>query len=178
MDDGEFSYSYGLGGYSYGVSVTNLAAAYSMIARGGTYIEPLTIKSIKLLDGSNKVINFSPIVKENILSKETCCLLIDVLDQVMDNNYWSIKACKPSNVNVYAKSGTTSFDHNVAINNNIPTNASKDKWLASFTSDYSIACWTGFDEIVKDKHTYFAKNSALAAVRTAQKWQDIKKVNL
>ena len=47
MDEGTFSYSYGLGGYAYGVSVTNMAAAYSMIARGGIYIEPLTVKYIK-----------------------------------------------------------------------------------------------------------------------------------
>lgn len=181
MDEGTFTYSYGLGGYTYGVSVTNLAASYSMIARGGTYIEPLTIKSIKLLDGSNKVINFSPTIKENILSKETCYLLTDVLKQVMDNNYWSIKMCKPINVNVYAKSGTSSFDQSVALNNNIPTNASKDKWLASFTSDYSIACWTGFDEIVKDKHTYFAKNSTEADILktlTKQIYANIAKENI
>ena len=181
MDDGKFSYSYGLGGYTHGVSVTNLASAYSMIARGGTYIEPLTIKSIRLLDGSNKEIVFTPTIKENILSNETCYLLIDVLKQVMDNNYWSIKNCKPNNVNVYAKSGTTSFDYNLAISYNIPTNASKDKWLASFTSDYSIACWTGFDEIIKDKHTYFAKSSTEAdilKVLTKSIYSNIAKENI
>ena len=163
MDEGIFSYSYGLGGYTYGVSVTNIAASYSMIARKGMYIEPLTVKYVKLLDGSNKVIEFNPYSKK-ALSEDTCYLLIDVLQQVMENNYWSIQNCKPQNVNVYAKSGTTSFDKHVAINNNIPTNASKDKWLASFTNDYSIACWTGFDKIIKNEHTYFAKNSSDAEI--------------
>ena len=129
-----------------------------MIANFGTYIEPLTIKSIKLLDGSNKQINFIPYSKK-VLSDDTCYLLIEVLDEVMENNYWSIKNVKPNNVNVYAKTGTTSFDKQVALKNNIPSNASKDKWLASFTKDYSIACWSGFESIIKDEHTYFDKNS-------------------
>lgn len=154
MDDGDFSYSYGLGGYTYGVSVTNLAAAYSMIARNGLYIEPLCIKSIKLLDGSNKIINFEP-YKKQVLDDSSCYLLIDVLNQVMKNNYWSINECKPSHVNVYAKTGTTSFDKITRNTYNIPEKASKDKWLASFTKDYSIACWTGFDTLIKNGHTYF-----------------------
>ena len=163
MDGGTFSYSYGLGGYTYGVSVTNMAAAYSMIARGGIYIETLTVKYIKLLDGSNKTINFTPINKK-VLSEDSCYLLTDVLKQVMDNNYWSINSCKPHNVNLYAKSGTSSFDKETANKYNIPTNASKDKWLASFTKDYSIACWTGFDKLIKDEHTYFDKNSTDADI--------------
>ena len=179
MDEGTFSYSYGLGGYTFGVSVTSIAAAYSMIARMGTYIEPLTVKKIKLLDGSNKEIVFDSI-QEKVLSDDSCYLLIDVLDQVMENNYWSIRNCKPNDVNVYAKSGTTSFDKNVAINNNIPTNASKDKWLASFTKDYSIAAWTGFESIIKNKHTYFDKKSTEAEVLktfTKSIYSQISKVN-
>ena len=163
MDEGEFSYSYGLGGYTYGVSVTSLAAAYSMITRKGLYIEPLAIKSIKLLDGSNKTFEFTP-HSTKALSEDTCYLLIDVLKQVMDNNYWSIRDCKPANINVYAKTGTTSFDKNILEKYNIPSGASKDKWLASFTKDYTIVCWTGFDEIIKDKPTYFKKNSSLGNV--------------
>ena len=154
MDDAPFSYSYGLGGYTYGVSLTNLAAAYSMIARKGLYIEPLAVKKIKLLDGSNKEIVFSPYTKK-VLSEETCYLLIDSLKQVMDANIWSISDCKPSGVNVFAKTGTTSFDKNTIIEKNYPTSASKDRLLASFTKDYSIACWTGYDEYLKDKQTYF-----------------------
>ena len=148
MDKGNFSYSYGLGGYTYGVSVTNLAAAYSMIARNGLYIEPLTVKYIKLLDGSDRTIYFKP-YKQQVLSETTCYLISDVLKQVMDQNIWSIQDCKPKNVNVYAKSGTTSFDSKLLDKLNYPASASKDKWLASYTSDYTIADWTGFDKYLK-----------------------------
>ena len=158
MDNAPFSYSYGLGGYTYGVSLTSLAAAYSMIARKGLYIEPLSVRKIKLLD-SNEEIIFTPFSKQ-VLSEETCYLLIDVLKQAMDDNIWSIGDCKPYNVNVYAKTGTTSFENSVIIKNNYPKNASKDRLLASFTYDYSIACWAGYDYYLKDQNTYFLSNQA------------------
>ncbi|MCI5745980.1 MAG: penicillin-binding protein [Erysipelotrichaceae bacterium] len=163
MDDGEFSYSYGLGGYTYGLSLTNLAAAYSMLARSGLYIEPLSVKYIKLLDGSNKEIHFTPYQKQ-VLSPSTCYLISDVLKQVMDNNYWSIKDCKPSNVNVYAKTGTTSFDSKMKEEYGYEKNASKDRLLASYTKDYTITAWTGFDEYIKNGNTYFKKSSPQANV--------------
>ena len=161
MDNSSFSYSYGLGGYTYGVSLTNLAAAYSMIARKGLYIEPLAVKKIKLLDGTNNEITFTPYSKK-VLSDEASYLIIDSLKQVMDKNIWDINKCKPSGVNVYAKTGTTSFDQNVVIENNYPKSASKDRLLASFSFDYSIACWTGYDYYLKDKPTYFLSNQEKA----------------
>ncbi len=169
MDNAQFTYAYGLGGYTYGVSVTNLAAAYSMITRNGLYIEPLAIKKIKLLDGSNKVIEFNPSTKK-VLSETTCYLLIDVLKQVMDTNYWSISDCKPKNVQVYAKTGTTSFDDKMLSEYNFPNNASKDRWLASFTNDYTIAAWTGFDQYIKGQRTYFSSgNNDANVVKTFTK---------
>ena len=180
MDKGTFSYSYGLGGYTYGVSVTNLAAAYSMIARNGLYIEPLTVKYIKLLDGSERIIHFEP-NKKQVLSETTCYLISDVLKQVMDQNIWSIQECKPKNVNVYAKSGTTSFDSKLLDKLNYPQSASKDKWLASYTSDYTIASWTGFDTHLKDKKTYFLSSDSAASINkkfTKQIYDIIAKENV
>lgn len=180
MDKGNFSYSYGLGGYTYGVSVTNLAAAYSMIARNGLYIEPLTVKYIKLLDGSDRTIYFEP-HKQQVLSETTCYLISDVLKQVMDQNIWSIQDCKPKNVNVYAKSGTTSFDSKLLDKLNYPASASKDKWLASYTSDYTIAAWTGFDTYLKDEKTYFLSTDSAANINkkfTKQIYDIIAKENV
>lgn len=155
MDEGSFSYSYGLGGYTYGVSLTNLAAAYSMIARNGLYIEPLAVKRIKLLDGSNIQIDFIP-KKQKVLSDSTCYLLTNTLMEVMEKNIWSIKDCKPQNINIVAKTGTTSFDKTMLEQLNYPQNASKDKLLASYSKDYTIVSWTGFDNYLKDKQTYFS----------------------
>lgn len=180
MDKGNFSYSYGLGGYTYGVSVTNLAAAYSMIARNGLYIEPLTVKYIKLLDGSDRTIYFEP-HKQQVLSETTCYLISDVLKQVMDQNIWSIQDCKPKNVNVYAKSGTTSFDSKLLDKLNYPASASKDKWLASYTSDYTVAAWTGFDTHLKDEKTYFLSTDSAANINkkfTKQIYDIIAKENV
>ena len=40
IEEDEFTYSYALGGYKYGVNPINLAASYSMIANYGIYHEP------------------------------------------------------------------------------------------------------------------------------------------
>lgn len=154
VTEDQFGYSYALGGFTYGVTPKDLAAAYAMIARGGTYIEPLTIRKIKLLDGSEKEITFSPQTKK-ILDERSCYLLTDTLLQVMEANNWSIQDVRPSNVTLVAKTGTSSFDANALQTFNIPSGASKDRWLAGYSVDYSIAVWSGFDELVKDHHTYF-----------------------
>lgn len=158
MDKGVFSYSYGLGGYTYGVSVTNLAAAYSMLSRNGLYIEPLAVKSIKLLDGSNIKIDFKADSKK-VLSDTTCYLINNVLSQVMKKNIWSIEDCKPKGLNVVAKSGTTSFDKKMLENYNFPSNASKDRWIASYSPNHTVVVWSGFDEYIKGKQTYFIPSS-------------------
>ena len=161
MDEGTFSYSYGLGGYAYGVSVTNLAAAYSMLANSGIYTLPMCVRKIKLLDGSNKEIYFTKESKK-VLDESTCYLVSDVLNQVMKKNIYSINLCKPKNINVFAKTGTTSFDSKTKEKLNYPSDASKDKWLASYSKNYSVVFHAGFDEYLKDKKTYFANNSKIA----------------
>lgn len=158
MDEGTFAYSYGLGGYAYGVSVTNLAAAYSMLANSGIYTLPMCVRKIKLLDGSNKEIYFDKESKK-VLDESTCYLVSDVLNQVMKKNIYSINLCKPKNINVFAKTGTTSFDSKTKEKLNYPNDASKDKWLASYSKNYSMAIHSGFDEHLKNKPTYFSSTS-------------------
>ena len=46
MDKGPYTLAYGIGGMTYGVSPTQLAAAYSILNREGNYIKPTTIKTI------------------------------------------------------------------------------------------------------------------------------------
>ena len=42
---------------------------------------------------------------------------------------------------------------------NYPNDASKDKWLASYSKNYSMAIHSGFDEHLKNKPTYFSSTS-------------------
>lgn len=158
LENNEFNYAYALGGYKYGVSPVNLAAAYSMIASKGIYRNPLAVQKIELLDGSGQTFTFSSNAKQ-ILDEDSCYLLINVLEKVMKTNYWNIQMIKPNNVNVVAKTGTSSFDDSIIKKYNYPENVYKDRWLAGFSSNLSIAVWTGFDNTLADQKTYFTPNS-------------------
>lgn len=157
-DDKSFNYAYALGGYTYGVSPVSLAAAYSMIAREGIYMQPLAVTKIQLLDGSNQEFVFSANPKR-VLDEDSCYLLIQVLEKVMKTNYWNINVVQPDDVHVVAKTGTSSFDDATLQNYNYPANAYKDRWLAGFSKNISIAVWTGFDATSKEEKTYFTPNS-------------------
>lgn len=64
MDDSEFTLSYGLGGMKYGVSPLNLASAYSMLSRGGIYVNPSLIKRIVSIDTGKQFMKMKKKVKE------------------------------------------------------------------------------------------------------------------
>ena len=157
-EDDVLNYAYALGGFKYGVSPVYLASAYSMLASKGIYREPLAVNKIELLDGSNQVFEFSN-NERKILDEDSCYLLINVLESVMKKNFWNINQVKPNDVNVVAKTGTSSFDDSIISKYNYPKNAYKDRWLAGFSTNLSISVWTGFDNTLEDEKTYFTPSS-------------------
>ena len=158
----EFVYSYALGGFKHGVNPINLASAYSMLANYGLYQEPTTIKYIELLNSNEKL--YPNTRKEQILSKESSFLINYNLRNIVNKNYWNIALCKPRNIEIGAKTGTSNFDKSFKEQMGYPTNASKDIWISGFSKDYSITIWTGFDKYLKNEKTYFlnGNNNKLA----------------
>lgn len=158
----ELTYSYALGGFKYGVTPINLASAYSMIANYGIYRTPITIKYIEKIETNEKIY---PIIKEDrVLSEDSAFLINYNLRNVVNSNYWNIALCKPRNIEIGAKTGTSNFDENFKKQMNYPNKASKDIWISGFSKDYSIAIWSGFDKYLKDEKTYFlnGNNNKLA----------------
>lgn len=149
----EFNMSYGLGAMYYGVSPTQMASAYSMLARGGIYIAPYTVKQVSLESG--KIIYKHEKEEKRVLSEETAFIMSDILKNVVDNNYNNIGSVKIDNVEIHAKTGTSSFDSNLLKELNYPSNASKDIWFAGYSADYTSVVWTGFDYPKKGEANYF-----------------------
>lgn len=162
LDTNSFNYSYALGAFEYGVSPTQLAAAYGMLANQGIYKTPLAVKEIVLLE-NNKKISFT-IQSKRILNNDSVYLLNSVLESMMSKNFWNINSICPKNVQISAKTGTSSFDEKVLTDFNYPKNAYKDRWLAGYCKNITIAAWTGFDTTLKDKKTYFVPNNTDANV--------------
>lgn len=154
IEDEKFNLSYGLGAMYNGVSPTQLASAYSMLARGGSYTNAYTIKKITLQE-TNEVIYTHLQEEKQILSEETAFIMSEILKDIVDNNYYNLGMVKVPNVEIHAKTGTSSFDSNLLKKLNYPSNASKDIWLAGYSPDYTTVVWSGFDYPEKGKENYF-----------------------
>lgn len=157
MDKGTFSLPYAIGGMTYGTNPIKLAGAYSMIARGGTYIKPSTIRLIKNKDTGEIIYNRLTNPKR-VLSEESSYLITSTLKKVMDKNYYNIAYAKPQNIEVYAKTGTNAYDDKIIKNYNYPNYADADVWFSGYSKNYSVASWTGFDKPIKNEKTYFGRN--------------------
>ena len=96
---------------------------------------------------------------ERVLSEESGFLINNSLRNVINKNYWNIALCKPRNIVIGAKTGTSSFDENFKKQMNYPSKASKDILISGFSKDYSIAIWTGFDKYSKTEKTYFLNDN-------------------
>ena len=154
VDPNEFNYSYALGAMQYGVSPTQMASAYSMLASKGVYTEAYTVKSIRLQE-TNELIYTHQNESKQVLSEETAYIMSDILKSVVDNNYYNMGAVKIDGVEIHAKSGTSSFDSSILKEYNYPSDASKDIWFAGYSADYTTVVWSGFDTPIKEETNYF-----------------------
>lgn len=159
MDNGTFTYPYALGGMKYGVSPIQLAGAYAMLARNGNYLTPSTIKSIKRID-TGETIYTRDTKGQQIISEESTSIMTSTLEKVMETNYYNINYAKPKNIIIAGKTGTNAYDKKIISSLNYPIYADRDVWFAGYSKNYTIASWTGFDESLKDKKTYFGKNDS------------------
>lgn len=157
MDDGTLTYAYAIGGYSNGISPTQLAGAYRVLNAKGNYLKPSTIKYIK--DATTGKIIYSRELKEkNVVSESSAFIMQDTLKRVVKNNYYNIGVLGIDGYEVGGKTGTNGFDSESAKKLNYPLSADKDTWVAGFTNDYTLTIWSGFDTNIQNGNTYFGKN--------------------
>lgn len=154
FDNGSFTYSYALGGFTYGTNPIAMGGAYCMLANGGNYLSPSTIKRITSLD-TNEILYERNMVGKRIISSKTASIITDSLIRVINGNYYGIKEAKPEQIEIAGKTGTNAYDKDTIKKYSLPSNVDKDIWFCGYSSDYTIAAWAGFDTIDKTKKTYF-----------------------
>ena len=120
--------SLALGGLSDGVTVKEMAGAYSAIANSGTYIEPTFYKYVTDKD-DNVVIEPKQVTNE-VMSKENAYVEKSILTQTVVGPSGTAKYCAIPGMEVAAKTGTTNDDY--------------DRWLCGFTPYYTAVCWYGY----------------------------------
>ena len=117
-----------LGGLTNGVSVWDMAKAYSVFANGGRLVEPRII--LKVVDRSGNVLedNTGTAESKQVVDEKAAWKLTSVLEEVISrgtggNAYIGRAAA--------GKTGTTDDEH--------------DAWFAGYTANLSTAVWIGDD---------------------------------
>ncbi|MBQ3090198.1 MAG: transglycosylase domain-containing protein [Oscillospiraceae bacterium] len=133
-----------LGGLTYGISVYELAGAYSVFPRDGLYVEPYVYTVVT--DSNGEIIlaqdGYSisydsmgnPIISgytvgEAVLKDSTVRYMDDMLENVVSEGTGT--GARISGVKVAGKTGTTDEDY--------------DRWFAGYTDDVTAVVWTGYE---------------------------------
>ena len=120
--------SLALGGLTEGVSPLEMTAAYSALANGGVYIEPVSYT--KIFDKTGKLFYEKKPAKNKAFSEETAFLTQQLLANVV--KYGTAAGSVIGGNDTCGKTGTT--DDN------------KDKWFMGFTPHYCAGVWFGYDK--------------------------------
>ncbi len=145
---------YAIGGWENGgISPEEQAAAYAVIANGGTYIEPHTVKSIEILS-TGEVINLDEQCqkeKKQALSAESAFMIREVMTGYVKSGTGSYSRMNMG-LQIGAKTGTS--NHDSTTKNKKLVGKNKDLWMAAYSPDYSWSVWVGYDAAGQEKGYY------------------------
>lgn len=152
-----------IGGFD-GISPLELSAAYATFARGGYYIEPYSITKIVMLENDEVIEHkYSP---NKVMSEETAYMITDML-VTAGNDY--VGGFKISETDLAAKTGTTNIDEDDKKELGLPADTVMDIWTATFSPEYSMAVWQGYDSLSPEyymtiKNAYPIKTAMNSAI--------------
>jgi len=143
-----------------GVSPLELSAAYGAFARGGYYIEPYSFTKI-IYNDTNETFNYTP-TRTKVMSEETAYMINMMLRYAVTSG--NVQVGNVGSATVAGKTGTTSVDSAKKKALGLSSSATNDAWQVSYSPDYVIAFWYGYDEVKKD---YYLTSSEGYTARTA-----------
>ncbi len=119
-----------------------MSAAYAAFGRGGEYIAPYSFTKVVYLETDETVMH--KVERTRVMSEQTAYLITNMLvtagSRGVGGNF-SI-----SGTEIAAKGGTTTLDDESIENWKIP-GATPDHWNITYSPDYSIALWYGYDSL-------------------------------
>ncbi len=134
--------SYSIGAFN-GVNPVQLAGAYAAFASGGYYTTPYSFTKVVYRETEEEYTQ--DISRTRVMSEQTAYLITNIL--VTATTY----RVKVSGTQVATKTGTTSYDTNLLNQYGLRSNVIPDAWTSSYTPDYAIAIWYGYDQL-DDEH--------------------------
>lgn len=133
-----------IGGGKISMSPIQMSAAYAAFGNSGIYSAPTAIKEVEYRDGSKK----SYKSKQDVaMSDYTAYMVTDILrDVVSSKSGASGTNAAVSGLDIAGKTGTTNYSSDEFKEQNLPSGSVPDSWFAGYTTNYSIAIWSGYSK--------------------------------
>lgn len=145
--------AHSIGGFT-GVSPVQLASAYSAFGNGGNYTETHSINKIVYKTGGHEDVKEFNFESKNVMSDTTAYMISYMLKKVTSSSV------KVKGTDLSTKTGTSSYDESALKRLKLSSNVIQDAWTVTFSPDYSVAIWYGYDNLTKK--TYNTTNHAWA----------------
>ena len=163
IDFGDELYeSAGLGGFD-GTNPLSMSAAYAAFGRGGIYIEPYSFTKVIYIE-TEEVINH-PVEQTRVMSEETAYMITDILVDAGASGVGGNFSI--SGTDIAAKGGTSTIDAASADALGIPRSATPNHWNITYSPDYSIGLWYGYDRNDQGYLTTSSGNAARTRIMAA-----------
>lgn len=156
IDYGDGLYeSASIGGFD-GTNPLQMSAAYAAFGRGGYYIKPYSFTKIVYEDGTETENKYT---KTRVMSEETAYMITDMLMTAWRRNVGGNLPISGSQL--ATKGGTTNLDSASERQLGVPSGVTPDHWNISYSPDYSIAIWVGYDQTTKEHYLLSPEGSVI-----------------
>lgn len=130
FDERDRSLALALGGFTYGVSPYQMAAAYAAFASGGVYAEPSLIYAI-CDEAGNVLYSYAP-ERKRVMREGNAYILTSMLESAVQTG--TGHRLGELDIPLAGKTGTTGDE-----------NGNRDIWMAAYNPQYAAAVWMGYD---------------------------------
>ena len=134
--------AHSIGGFT-GVSPVQLAAAYTAFGNGGYYTEPHSIKKIVYKNSNEEIIVDFNFEKKRVMKSSTAYMISYMLKKVTSSSV------RVKGTDISTKTGTSSYDSKRLKKLHLSSKVIQDAWTVTFSPDYSVAIWYGYDKLTK-----------------------------
>lgn len=137
--DGILHEAHAVGAFE-GTNPVQLASAYSAFANGGYYTEGYSYTKIVFRESGKEI--EKEVERTKVMQDYTGYMITDML----------LGATPSHNVTgtqIATKTGTSSYEQDALIDAGITTSAIQDSWVATYSPDYTITFWYGYDKLMK-----------------------------
>lgn len=150
-----FNEQYSIGGSDMYASPIQQANAYSIFANKGNRVDAHTVRyTVRRSDKKKTETNAST---TEVISEDAAFMMSYLLYQVVHGGYQNFNNLLTSDYPVYGKSGTSDWG-SAGLQYGIPQGAIKDEWSIGYTSQFTVACWSGYTKKYQQLGYYIPTN--------------------